>query len=264
MPLTKNKLDSFVKRLDIAERFIKEEYILKKKEIKATVSELFDEFNFYCTKKNNQKEWGKIKFTKRLDELKIKFFKSNDKNKYHVSLDELNEIAKSRHWIHELDEFTENNECDSDDDPYDLDTGIQKNNKNKELEEENNKLKSDNKDILKSNEELEDENNKLKLELEDLKKQLQKPAPIKKVVREITSESESESDSDDDERKPIKLPNKYKKYEIFKNTSHLVSASREYIQKVLKEDYYDYWEFGESMTNEYFFGIIHDKLKVPL
>ena len=47
MPLTKNKLDSFVKRLDIAERFIKEEYILKKKDIKATVSELFDEFNFY-------------------------------------------------------------------------------------------------------------------------------------------------------------------------------------------------------------------------
>ena len=51
MPLTKIKLDSFVKRLDIAERFVKEEYILKKKEIKATVSELFDEFNFYCTKK---------------------------------------------------------------------------------------------------------------------------------------------------------------------------------------------------------------------
>jgi len=44
----------------------------------------------------------------------------------------------------------------------------------------------------------------------------------------------------------------------------LVSASKEYIQKVLKEDYYDYWEFGESMTNEYFFGIIHDKLKIPM
>jgi hypothetical protein len=34
MPLTKNKLDSFVKRLDIAERFIKEEYILKRKKLK--------------------------------------------------------------------------------------------------------------------------------------------------------------------------------------------------------------------------------------
>jgi hypothetical protein len=55
------------------------------------------------------------------------FFKSNDKNKYHVSLDELNEIAKSRHWIHELDEFTEYNEYDSDDDTYGLDTGIKKN-----------------------------------------------------------------------------------------------------------------------------------------
>ena len=99
---------------------------------------------------------------------------------------------------------------------------------------------------------------------EDSEEEEEKPAPIKKVVREITSESESESDSDDDEPKPIKLPNKYKKYEIFKGMSYLVSASREYIQKVLKEDYYDYWEFGESMTNEYFFGIIHDKLKIPM
>ena len=350
MPLTKNKLDSFVKRLDIAERFIKEEYILKKKEIKATVSELFDEFNFYCTKKNNQKEWGKIKFTKRLDELKIKFFKSNDKNKYHVSLDELNEIAKSRHWIHELDEFTEYNEYDSDDDPYGLDTGINKNNKNKELEEENNKLKSELEELKKQLNKVEviKENNyaselkqayeqitgerkewvskytfyydkwyatlskqeqkkederrynegahasedrigkidwvneyesliktdkkttqsiKIKDEVnfidEDSEEEEEKPAPIKKVIKEVFSESESESDSDE-EPKPIKLPNKYKKYEIFKNTSYLVSASREYIQKVLKEDYYDYWEFGESMTNEYFFGIIHDKLKIPM
>ena len=120
---------------------------------------------FIAQKKNNQKEWGKIKFTKRLDELKIKFFKSNDKNKYHVSLDELNEIAKSRHWIHELDEFTKINEYDSDDDYCDSDSGIKKNNKNKELEEENNKLK---------------------LEIEELKKQVD----TVKVVKENDYASE--------------------------------------------------------------------------
>jgi hypothetical protein len=91
-----------------------------------------------------------------------------------------------------------------------------------------------------------------------------KPTPIKKVIKEVFSDSESESDTDDEPKKEVKIPNKYKKYEIFKNTSYLVSASREYIQKVLKEDYYDYWEFGQSMTNEYFFGIIHDKLKIPM
>jgi hypothetical protein len=35
MPLTKNKLDAFVKRLDIVERFIKEEYVLKRKKLNA-------------------------------------------------------------------------------------------------------------------------------------------------------------------------------------------------------------------------------------
>jgi hypothetical protein len=81
---------------------------------------------------------------------------------------------------------------------------------------------------------------------EDSEEEEEKPAPIKKVIKEVFSDSESESDSDE-EPKPIKLPNKYKKYEIFKGMSYLVSASREYIQKVLKEDYYDYWEFGESL-----------------
>ena len=60
-----------------------------------------------------------------------------------------------------------------------------------------------------------------------------KPAPIKKVIKEVFSDSESESDTDDEPKKEVKIPNKYKKYEIFKNTSYLVSASREYIQKVL-------------------------------
>ena len=46
-------------------------------------------------------------------------------------------------WIHKINEY------DSDDDYCDSDSGIKKNNKNKELE---------------------DENNKLKLELEELKK----------------------------------------------------------------------------------------------
>ena len=46
-------------------------------------------------------------------------------------------------YIHELDEFSEYNECDSDDDPYGLDTGIKKNGTNKELENENDKSKSE-------------------------------------------------------------------------------------------------------------------------
>ena len=99
---------------------------------------------------------------------------------------------------------------------------------------------------------------------EDSEEEEKKPAPIKKVIKEVFSDSESESDSDDEPKKPVKLPNKYKKYEIFKSASYLVSAAREYIRTVLKEDYYDYWEFGQSMKNEYFFGIIHDKLKIPM
>jgi hypothetical protein len=119
------------------------------------------------------KEWGKIKFTKRLDELKIKFFKSNDKNKYYVSLDDLNKIASSRHWIHELDEFSEYKEkSDTCPDPDGLDFGIENH--------------------------LEEENKKLKLELGEMKKKIAELEILllsepKKQVREIT-----EVESDDE------------------------------------------------------------------
>ena len=104
MPMTKNKLDAFAKRLDIVERFIKDNYILTKKEIYCTVNELFEEFNTYCLT-STKREWGKITFTKRLEELHIKYYKSNGRNIYKIKLEELNNIANARHWIHDIDEY---------------------------------------------------------------------------------------------------------------------------------------------------------------
>ena len=166
MPLTKYKLDSFAKRLDLVERFIKETFILKKKDFVGTVGEMFDKFNSFSISKNSN-EWGKIKFTKRLDELHIKYFKSNDKNKYNTKLDELIKIANSRHWIHELDEFTEvkdkNIHCP---DPEGIDSNT-----------------AMSKIIL--------ENNSLKKQLEEMQKLLDLYKP-----KQQDSESELESDID--------------------------------------------------------------------
>ncbi len=104
MPTTKNKLDSFVKRLDHVEQFIKEKYVLKNKNINCSVDDLFNKYVDYSTEKNF-KALGKYQFNARLKELGIIHYKSNDKNKYKISHEDLMTIAKKRHWIHDLDEF---------------------------------------------------------------------------------------------------------------------------------------------------------------
>jgi hypothetical protein len=49
-PMTDNKLNSISKRLDFTFQYIKEEYILCNKDLKSKLSDLYDDYKFWCTK----------------------------------------------------------------------------------------------------------------------------------------------------------------------------------------------------------------------
>jgi phage/plasmid-associated DNA primase len=57
-PLTENKLNSISKRLDFVYQYLKEEHILSNKDLKSKLSDLYDEFTFWCTK-NKKKSLSK-------------------------------------------------------------------------------------------------------------------------------------------------------------------------------------------------------------
>jgi hypothetical protein len=105
-PLTKSKMDSYVKRLDSVYKFIKECYVLEHRSIKIKCSDLFMEYTLYG---GDTTKYGREDFHKKMAEAGI--IKHKISNWFYViDHKKLVEIAKKRHWIHELDEFDENEE----------------------------------------------------------------------------------------------------------------------------------------------------------
>ena len=104
-PITENKINSISKRLPISYQFIKEEYILKNKDIKSTLSDFYDEFVSHC-KKTEKKYCIKNDFVSQLKEINILYKKTNGYNRYNEKLDILQLIAKKQNWITDLDEYS--------------------------------------------------------------------------------------------------------------------------------------------------------------
>ena len=126
-PMTQSKLDSFAKRLESHEVFLKNNYVLRKGDIKCIAGELHEEYESYC-KANGSKSISKIEFNKKLKELGIEPYKSNSTNKFKVSSERLQEIAAERHWIHSTDDYFEDEEKKDGvsflPDPHGLDYGL--------------------------------------------------------------------------------------------------------------------------------------------
>ena len=171
-PMTQSKLDSFSKRLDNVYKFIKDEFLLKKKGLnKISVKDLYFEYITYCNNKFKPK--NKIEFKNTLKNVNIDCYKSNSSHIYNYTYQQLKEISDKFHWIHELDE-----DVDEDLDENPIDYGIEKNNielnNDKDLKISNleNKIKELEAQLLKLNKphekELTDE--ELEKELEELTK----------------------------------------------------------------------------------------------
>jgi hypothetical protein len=103
-PMTNNKLDAISKRLDSVYQFLKDNYILRRKDINMSVQELYDAYSESC---EDKKKYNKIDFNKQLKTININHYKSNGINKYKISSIDLLVIANKLNWIHELDEFDE-------------------------------------------------------------------------------------------------------------------------------------------------------------
>ena len=106
-PVTKNKLDAYAKRLGSVEMFLKDEFVLKRLDINnILVKEIFNHYIQYCTQNNIKPVKHTIDFNKVMSELNFIHKKNKDRrNVYNVTLDELNKVSESLHWVHELDEY---------------------------------------------------------------------------------------------------------------------------------------------------------------
>ena len=134
------------------------------------MQELYDEFVVFC--KNEQRTpFKKIEFGSKLKELGIEYYKTNGNNKYKVSIEFLDELAKTRHWIHDIDDYCEDETKTVPTETLQDDELLRK---YIQSEKELNELKLD--------------YEKMRLELDALKKE-QKP---KTAVRFIDSDSEDE------------------------------------------------------------------------
>ena len=104
-PVTQSKLDSYAKRMESHENFIKYNYILSRLPLDTTVGELYEEYTSYCRGNGIVKPLTKIDLGKKLKEVGIESYKSNTKLKIKVSVEELAQLAKSHNWVHDTDEY---------------------------------------------------------------------------------------------------------------------------------------------------------------
>jgi len=147
IPETQAKQDVKAKLLPIEQKFLKDEFVLKKKELKHTVADLYNLYRQYCLSQD-KKASHLMDFNTRMRELQLEYKKTKGCNWYVYSYETLKEMSVKFKWIHELDIEETKAEVESSDDddednvkPYD-----------KHLE---NKLKSQSEEIAELKRQLE-------------------------------------------------------------------------------------------------------------
>jgi len=112
-PVTQSKLDAHAKRLDNVILFLKENYVMKKRSIESSVDELFREYEAFCVVRK-VKSKGKINFNAELKSYNINYVNKKidgvKVNMFKVPHEDLLKIAETNHWIHQLDEETDDSE----------------------------------------------------------------------------------------------------------------------------------------------------------
>jgi hypothetical protein len=117
-PSTQSKQDAIVKRLDSVARFIKENFILRHRDMNTQLQELYDEYKRFC---NGSRTECKIEFNSKLAKYKIEGKKSgNFHNKFNYKVEQLKVIAENNKWLHSTDHYQL-----SEDQFDDLDNGVQ-------------------------------------------------------------------------------------------------------------------------------------------
>ena len=206
-PTTQSKLDSYAKRMDSHENFLKYNYVLNRAELNTSLGELYEGYVSYCRGSGITKPYSKVDPGKKLREIGIEPYKSNDQLKIKVSAKDLAQIAKSFNWVHETDEYFDKESKKKDKqalpDPNGLDAGLscEEPDKNEEILK---KLSDKEKEVQELNEQFE----KMRLEFEAYKKQFPPqgpqapPAAPKSPPNILVIEDSDEEDSEPEPPKP--------------------------------------------------------------
>ena len=199
-PTTQSKLDSYAKRMDSHENFLKYNYVLNRSELKTSLGELYEEYVSYCRGSGISKPYSKVDLGKKLREIGIEPYKSNDKLKIKMSAKELAQIAKNHNWVHEVDEYydKESKKKDKQDflDPSGLDACLTC--EEVDNEEILKKLTDKEKEVQDLNEQFE----KMRLEFEAYKKQFPPPTPPAPPAPKSPPSILIIEDSDEEESEP--------------------------------------------------------------
>ena len=123
MPETRTKRNMIVDLLNPIENFLKQEYLLKNKSVKAKVKEFYNEYEQFCNHHKLRSE-TKTEFTTGLRQYGFNFKCICGYNCYRISIEALKTIATKRKWLHELDKDEMNEEfiVQDDDDEEGVDT----------------------------------------------------------------------------------------------------------------------------------------------
>jgi predicted XRE-type DNA-binding protein len=102
IPETQNKLDLIAELMTPIEKFLKETYILKQKGIKDKLKNVHESYVQFCTQ--YKLHYQSIQaFSKTLREYGIIYKKSDGYNKYDITFEFLDKLAKNKKWYHALD-----------------------------------------------------------------------------------------------------------------------------------------------------------------
>lgn len=102
MPETRNKLAIISELLPPIEKFLKFNFVLRNASIDMKLKDLWIQFKEFDHGKSENVSIQR--FSEQMRELGFEYITGHAKcNKYKISIDELNNIAKKRKWLHELD-----------------------------------------------------------------------------------------------------------------------------------------------------------------
>ena len=219
-PETRNKRLAIANSLISPYRFLKEEHVLQKVDIRnMKMKQVYDNYVTYCASKTIKPN-GKIDFYRRLEEVGLQCKKTNGYDVYRTTQAELQKIAEREKWICEFDEESINDDEEILDDNDDT------------LTQENITLKEE---LKKQQQTIND----LLAQLQKLKnpKLAEKPKEIRHVI-----ESDDEKDIEDLEAElssPAKVEVTFKpklptKIKIIKTEEEESSFDSEYLMSKLK------------------------------
>jgi len=104
-PITKAKEDATAKRIDSVERFIKDNYILRYRDMMTNLKSLYEEYTIFCEGIGIRPKC-KIEFNTHLNKIDIVGYKSgNENNKFKYNHKQLLDIGNKNKWMHHTDQY---------------------------------------------------------------------------------------------------------------------------------------------------------------